>query len=325
MKITKTIRNSNKLNDEIVEAYLNLARINDKDFEMLYFSPNTVCILKDNSTNQNIKYFNRYTDTFEYFARPEEEVNDCYQITGVDITEFENPFSECFFQFKNNKSKLTDYGNYYFYNMNSNYNGFAKKIWINKTSLLIDSIKYVAKTFTFNVKYEYFDSLKYLDDFEGEKVPFNYDSIVQKFKRSPVQIIHRAIDTLKFINEIKANSRLTLLDFWTIGCEPCIKGFPKIQDIRNSFADNFLDIRAVNPRDTRENILHFAKKHKFTFVLEDDHFNLANYYHIGVFPTTLLIDPSGSVIFRLDGNDPNEFNKLVNEIKTRYSNFKMND
>jgi hypothetical protein len=49
--------------------------------------------------------------------------------------------------------------------MNPSYTGFAKKLWINKTSLLIDSIEYTINTFTIKVTYQYFDKLEYLNDF----------------------------------------------------------------------------------------------------------------------------------------------------------------
>ncbi len=315
MKIKKTINNTNKLNAEILEIYLRLNRINKKDYEMLYFSPNSVCILKDKSTLQRIKYYNRHADSFEYFSRPLDEINDCVQITGDNLTEFENPFSSCFFEFKRDKNNLIDRGNSYFYNMNPSYTGFAKKLWINKTSLLIDSIEYTINTFTIKVTYQYFDKLEYLNDFNDEKIPFVFDSIVSELKKLPIQKTTQTIDTFKILNVF--NSGLTLLDFWYIGCEPCIKGFPKIQNLRDSFDETALKIRAVNPEDSKENILHFKSKHDFSFEIEKDTLNLATYFNIKIFPSMLLIDHTGSVILRIEGNKPNDFNKLNNAIKER--------
>lgn len=323
MKITKTIKNSNKLNAEILEFYLRLIRIDKKDYEMLYCYPKSVCILKDNSTQQKIKYYNRFTDTFEYSLRSQDEIKNCDQITGDNLTEFENPFSDCFFHFKRNKTKLIDRGNSYSFDMNSNYTGYVKKLWINKTSLYIDSIEYFVNTSTIKISYQYFDKLEYLDDFTNEKIPFVFDSIVQKLKSLPILKITQTIDTGKILNELNSNCGLTLLDFWYIGCEPCIKQFPKIQNLRDSFDETFLKIRSINPGDSKENILYFKSKHDFNFAFEKDTSNLAYYYNIKIFPSILLIDNTGSTIIKIEGNRPKEFNKLVDEIKIRYRDLKI--
>ena len=163
----------------------------------------------------------------------------------------------------------------------------------------------------------------YLDCFKDENIPFVFDSIVQKLKQLPIRKIHPKIDTGQILKELKSNSGLTLLDFWYIGCEPCIKGFPKIQNLRDSFNDLFLKIRAVNPGDSKENILHYKNKHDFSFALEPDTSNLADYYNIKLFPTILLINELGCTIIRIEGNQPKEFNKLVDEIKIRYRGLKI--
>jgi len=313
---TKIIKDADKVNNETFLCYMKMKRINNKDFELLYFDPKSTCILKDKSTNQKIKYFNRFVDTFQYFEINKDEIRDCYQLTGVNISGFENPFSECFYhtKTKNNKAPLIDIGNCYFYEMKSNYVGFEKKIWINKITLHVDSIQYSAGTLSKKIYYNYFENTS-INNIDSDNYKFRYDSLVLLLKSMPINYI--LPDSVKISNQISTFDKLTLLDFWFIGCKPCIAGFPKIQVLRDSFSDDFLNIRAINYIDQEMNIIHFKSKYSYRFNLEKDTSNLTNFFKISAFPTILLLDSNGLVLFKIEGNKPDEFLKLIDEIKKR--------
>ncbi len=114
-----------------------------------------------------------------------------------------------------------------------------------------------------------------------------------------------------------------LLDFWYIGCGPCIKGFPKLQSIRDSFSENLISIHAINYSDKQENIEYFKSKHQFTFKIEDDKNNFTSFYGINSFPTLLLIDTTGAILFRIEGTQPQEFEKLLRLLKCRNEEFRI--
>ncbi len=94
-----------------------------------------------------------------------------------------------------------------------------------------------------------------------------------------------------------------LLDFWHTRCGYCFEAFPKLEKIYNENSnDTKLLIFAVNKKlgsDTLEQAAKMIKKYNYHFSLffpELD--SLPEVYGITVYPTYLLVDPAGSIIFK---------------------------
>ncbi len=317
MHVSKTFKNANKLKEEKFGFYLKMNRISTTDCDVLYWDTSAVCILKDKSTHQKIQYFNRFTDSMELFPITKDEIKDCNnQLRGLNLSSFENPFLGCFYHTMGllDNVKLTDLGNAYFYEMKQNHYGFAKRIWINKKTLMVDSLYYgMDNVFWEKVKFEYFEKSTLRDIDYSKSYPLEFDSIVGVLTDKP--IVRKLIDTAKLKETTSSFKTLTLLDFWFIGCMPCIKGFPKLQALRDSFGEDFLSIRAINSGDTKANIDYFKSRNSYTFNIEHDSLGLTQYYKIETFPTQLLIDKNGKVLLELHGNNSAEFNKLLLELR----------
>lgn len=315
----KKVKDDNKLNIDTFKCHLQMQRLSAKSFDLVYFDPASTCILLNKSTQNKIKYFNRFVDSFEYFDINKQEIMDCYQLTGVNISGFENPFSDCFYhtEKKANNAILTDATTHYFYEMKSTYVGFVKQIWINKHTLLVDSIYYTAGTLKKRIYYQYSNIVRTKKTSSIQSFNHSFDSLVTILKSLPVT--RNIEDTLKINNTLKQYNKLTLLDFWFIGCKPCLAGFPKLQLIRDSFQTDFLNIKALNPVDRVENIAFFKSKNTYTFQLEKDSIGYTTFYKIKSFPTLLLIDSNGNIIKRIEGGRKEEIDALIAEIKTRIS------
>lgn len=319
----KKVKDENKLNIELFNCYLQMQRLSNKSFDLVYYDPASTCILLNKSTQNKIKYFNRFVDSFEYFDINKQEIIDCYQLTGVNISGFENPFSDCFYhtEKKANNAILTDASTHYYYEMKSSYVGFAKQIWINKNTLLVDSIYYTAGTLKKKIYYQYSNIVRIKKNSSIQTFNRSFDSLVTILKSLPVT--RNFEDTLKINNTLKQYNKLTLLDFWFIGCKPCLAGFPKLQSIRDSFQNSLLNIIAINPVDRIDNIEHFQSKYRYTFQLEKDSIGYATFYKINSFPTLILIDSSGNIIKRIEGGKKEEIEALIAEIKTRINYLKQ--
>lgn len=63
--------------------------------------------------------------------------------------------------------------------------------------------------------------------------------------------------------------KLVILDFWNLGCSPCIKAFPKMQQLQDEFGDK-IQILLVNVNDNKETLDRwgFPDKAKSPFIRE---------------------------------------------------------
>ena len=117
-------------------------------------------------------------------------------------------------------------------------------------------------------------------------------------------------DTAVAVASLSSKSRYLLLDFWFIGCRPCHKGFPFMSDLRKSFADSVLEIRALNPIDDAVYIKRFSEHFRWNFNMQKDSSALSGYFNVRMYPTAVLLDRQGRVLLRKDNTDAAFFDKV---------------
>ena len=98
-------------------------------------------------------------------------------------------------------------------------------------------------------------------------------------------------------------NKLVLLDFWHTHCGWCFEGFPTLQAFYNKQKDNpSVAMFAVDkPLDEDENGQAFRmiaeEGYSFPVLVPSDK-ELPERFGILVYPTTLVLDPAGNVIYR---------------------------
>lgn len=86
------------------------------------------------------------------------------------------------------------------------------------------------------------------------------------------------------------------LNFWGTFCPPCEDEMPYMEDEHQKYADEDVEILAVNVGESELTIDRFAQRHQLTFpILMDEHRNVLDQYGVGELPATYLIDEHGEV------------------------------
>jgi cytochrome c biogenesis protein CcmG/thiol:disulfide interchange protein DsbE len=119
------------------------------------------------------------------------------------------------------------------------------------------------------------------------------------------------------------SSELIVLDFWTTWCKPCIKAIPKIDELVNEFKNDnisFVGINADSPRNLAK-VRPFINTHgiKYPVLLDTDQ-EIMNELLINAFPTLLIINREGKILFThrgfANGDEKlirDEISKLIKE------------
>lgn len=89
-------------------------------------------------------------------------------------------------------------------------------------------------------------------------------------------------------------NKVVLLNFWFAACKPCITEIPSLNELQNRFpAKDFL-VLSVSI-DKVEVAKHLSSKHNMRYAVAADGKKLADQLEVSTFPTSFLIDQSGTV------------------------------
>ena len=93
--------------------------------------------------------------------------------------------------------------------------------------------------------------------------------------------------------------QVLLLNFWAIWCAPCREELPILQTLHQELRDEGLAIVAVNvDRGATERVQRFAGHKGLSFeFLHDPEQRVAGSYGVVGYPTTVVIDRAGRIVF----------------------------
>lgn len=194
----------------------------------------------------------------------------------------------------------------------------------------------------------FLDSLKKVNDYDKYTQEYFLDSITQKIT---VMLRKRTEDEIKMTNEkfqqyqkdAKNNRRkllgsklsdlnftdikgrnysdadfkgsIVLLNFWFTKCAPCIKEMPDLNTLNEKYKDQNVQFYAIT-HDDSEIVNRFLKKIKLDLTVVTNEKKTENKLGIDFFPTSILMDEEGKVlfvseIFNPKGDDLKQIEKII--------------
>ena len=126
-----------------------------------------------------------------------------------------------------------------------------------------------------------------------------------------------AIDMAGHLVDLKAlKGKTVVLNFWFIGCAPCRSEMPELNNLVAKYKDNsnvvFLAITFEAPKDVKA----FLKTHDFKCRILAGQNDIIDQYKVTNYPTSIVIDPSGSIAFSLSTYDGSNAAQLDSVIAT---------
>jgi len=97
--------------------------------------------------------------------------------------------------------------------------------------------------------------------------------------------------------------KVLVLGFWLGGCAPCLTEMPELVTLHQAYADQGVEVLLVNVGGSPPAVRRAIADYGMRFGMALDTLSLsASRYHVGVFPTTFIIDREGIIRARLAGN-----------------------
>lgn len=107
--------------------------------------------------------------------------------------------------------------------------------------------------------------------------------------------------------------KVVLIDFWIKNCGPCIKSIPDLNALQVKFKNKKFEILGINSYDTKEDISWFCNKHKPNYKNVMNGKVIAEKYGVTGFPTVVLINKEGKVLFAGASLEKSNIEKMIEE------------
>lgn len=152
-----------------------------------------------------------------------------------------------------------------------------------------------------------------------------YDEVSARVKAIENIVIGKEIENFNSINVLDNSAfslnalkgKYVLIDFWGLWCGPCRQEMPKVKEYADKYKEKLVVV-GVNNGDEKNKIVEFAKKKGFDWIQLMDTGsgnNLVVKFNVQGFPTKLILDPQGKLVYRSSGSGEESFEKLDEFLK----------
>jgi thiol-disulfide isomerase/thioredoxin len=142
---------------------------------------------------------------------------------------------------------------------------------------------------------------------------------------------NRLIDfTLQDLNGVPFHfsdhrGKLILIDFWGSWCTSCMHGLPFVVDLQRRYGAQGLEVIGIayedgTAKERSERVNFVRTRHGINYKLllgEGDSCPVLTRLNVKEFPTLLLVDERGEIVWRAEGLTPKAKARLEAEIRSR--------
>jgi thiol-disulfide isomerase/thioredoxin len=112
--------------------------------------------------------------------------------------------------------------------------------------------------------------------------------------------------------------KLTVIDFWTTWCKPCIKAIPELNSIYENFNNkgvSFISINCDGPRSIAKAIPMSTSLKIVYPVLLDINSDVKNQLNLSAFPTLIIVNAQGKIVYIHEGYETGYSEEITLEIE----------
>lgn len=104
------------------------------------------------------------------------------------------------------------------------------------------------------------------------------------------------------------------INFWFIGCKPCIMEMPELNEIVHKFEDKGVKFVAI-ATDKKASLEKFAQRKQFDYDVVPDGKALTKLYEISGYPTHCIVDQDGKIAYFKSAYSPQTASELESTIE----------
>lgn len=113
----------------------------------------------------------------------------------------------------------------------------------------------------------------------------------------------------KAVFEPGKSQTLYVLNFWFTSCVPCKVEIPELNRLVEKYKEKNVTFVAIT-FENKDQVTKFLKKKAFNYSVAPSEKKLINLFKISAYPTNIIINQKGDIIFREEGLSSNIFDRL---------------
>ncbi|MEM6737674.1 MAG: TlpA disulfide reductase family protein [Bacteroidota bacterium] len=117
------------------------------------------------------------------------------------------------------------------------------------------------------------------------------------------------------ISSDNTKGKVVVLNFWFIGCKPCLKEIPELNAVYQEYAQNQEVVFASIALDNLENVRKKMSKYNIQYPIVTDGDPFSKLFKVNGFPTNIVIDKERNYFFRFTGGLPGIGDYISNSIQ----------
>lgn len=133
----------------------------------------------------------------------------------------------------------------------------------------------------------------------GASIPYDWALPVFNTKNEPV------------FNGEAMKGKLVLIDFWIKNCGPCMESFPLLKQLQAKYGSDKFELISINAYDKKQDIDFFYKREKPNYKMLYNGSAFAKSLGVFAYPSVILIDKSGNVIYAANGFEHEKIEALI--------------
>jgi thiol-disulfide isomerase/thioredoxin len=114
--------------------------------------------------------------------------------------------------------------------------------------------------------------------------------------------------------------KTVVINFWFIGCPPCRQEIPELNKIAAAYANDPDVVFIAIALDQKSEIKDFLKTNPYNYHIIGNGREIADQYHLNLFPTNVVVGKDGKVMFHSSGygiNTPYWIKKVIEVCKAQ--------
>lgn len=187
-----------------------------------------------------------------------------------------------------------------------------------------ESVYYTTRTYVDTINNQFYNILH-----KRSKVELNAENkaLTEKFnndKKNRRQLKGSTIDNLtmtdmqgKTYTAEQLRGKVVIIDFWFVTCAACIMEMPDLNKIKEDFGTDEVAYFGITYEE-KPKVEKFLSRVKYDYTVVPDSRNLTEQFGIAFYPTTLVIDMKGKVVYTGDFFDlkdkPENIRKLLKKL-----------
>lgn len=142
------------------------------------------------------------------------------------------------------------------------------------------------------------------------------------FAQEHQNLVVQSIDGEDISIEVLLEKGPVLVNFWALWCEPCKVEMKQFQSIYDRYKEKGFSILAVNQDNQKSvaKVRSYISSNDFSFLVSTDpQGEVAQQFNVQSYPTSLLFDKNGMVVYKAIGYKPGDEKKIIDALEKLFA------